>query len=504
MTRVQNLAVWTFLLVTSFGCLLSSYMQTAVYYSNYDATATASMPTDAPRRNQQQQSHSVQQYKEKDRKDTESLSSPLPPILQPWTFKGSNNHNHNHNHTTSSDTSSDTSSGCDASSRCAINLYGLPRSFKSLVLPSLIQHVIRPNAPHHCDYFVHYYNVTNEQAGRSGTGGAMDPAEILLLRHAVLDEASMAIIAEAAAAKTPTTAATSKRLPVVKFIQNTNTEFWEQYQNLTDRMQTTQVTGPDGSKTPLYFPVRSKDYTNATMVNIIKMWHSQQAVWNLMEQEHEQQPYYTRVAMLRSDVVYVTPIDIYKTHNQTVTVTDTSNCNSIESESDGNHDGDHGSNSNHNRNIAVVPAFSKWPVNDRMIYGPHAAVQIWASERFQRMDHHVRHVIPRRAPGFGIHSERFVSFSLFSAIRKLQESITIQEDSSICFLRARADESVWINDCGKVPENRVAVERVIARACGPPTKLPGPKKGVRQIDCRQRRHGRHGGNTTMSTSSVAS
>jgi hypothetical protein len=44
--------------------------------------------------------------------------------------------------------------------RCAINLFGLPRAFRSLTLPSLIKNVIAVNAD--CDYFVHYYQVTQE------------------------------------------------------------------------------------------------------------------------------------------------------------------------------------------------------------------------------------------------------------------------------------------------------------------------------------------------------
>ena len=51
-----------------------------------------------------------------------------------------------------------------------------------------------------------------------------------------------------------------------------------------------------------------------TVDNIVKMWHSIEQAWNLME-SHEQSEniQYTRVAMLRSDVVYMTPIDIWET-----------------------------------------------------------------------------------------------------------------------------------------------------------------------------------------------
>ena len=51
-----------------------------------------------------------------------------------------------------------------------------------------------------------------------------------------------------------------------------------------------------------------------TVDNIVKMWHSIEQAWYLMEahatREHIQ---YQRVAMLRSDVVYMTPINIWET-----------------------------------------------------------------------------------------------------------------------------------------------------------------------------------------------
>ena len=54
-----------------------------------------------------------------------------------------------------------------------------------------------------------------------------------------------------------------------------------------------------------------------TVDNIVKMWHSIEQAWNLME-AHEQREniHYTRVAMLRSDVVYMTPIDIWETEKK--------------------------------------------------------------------------------------------------------------------------------------------------------------------------------------------
>ena len=109
-----------------------------------------------------------------------------------------------------------------------------------------------------------------------------------------------------------------------------------------------------------------------------------------------------------------------------------------------------------------------------MIAGPYDAVKIWATERFQRVESHVRNY---PIPGWGMHSERFLNFSVFPAMinntsndstmqnpinknrRKKKQSsssssssssslgYTLDQNPNICFLRARADGSVWIEDC---------------------------------------------------------
>lgn len=56
-----------------------------------------------------------------------------------------------------------------------------------------------------------------------------------------------------------------------------------------------------------------------TVDNIVKMWHSIEQAWNLMEAHAERENVrYKRVAMLRSDVVYMTPIDIWETEKMGV------------------------------------------------------------------------------------------------------------------------------------------------------------------------------------------
>jgi hypothetical protein len=278
--------------------------------------------------------------------------------------------------------------------KCAINLFGLPRAFQSLVLPSLVKNVIQPNAIHNCDYFVHYYNLTEETAGRSGGGGRINPDEILLFKQAVQDVSPQSI---------------------VEFHYDTEEAFWDRYQPLINRIRTTNAT--DGHY--LYFPWRAKTYKHPiTTDNIIKMWHSIQSAWNLM-MEHEtltSQPY-TRVAMLRSDVVYMTPINVFEISRRKVL---------------------------DNEKAALVPAFGRHPVSDRIIVGPRDAVKVWATERFDRLETHVTFV-QEHNPGWGMHSEKFLNWTIFPAIRETGTSIV--EDDYLCFFRARADETVWISDC---------------------------------------------------------
>ena len=322
--------------------------------------------------------------------------------------------------------------------RCAINLFGLPRAFQDLVLPSIVQNVIVPNLG--CDYYVHYYHKTEEVAGRSGGGGTIDPTEILRLKDAVLQEAQRR-------GETP--------LPKVEFMLDTEDDFWEKYATLIEKIRNTKIDGKY-----LYFPWKARTYKHPiTTDNIVKMWHSIQSSFQLMERNAAASNIeYTTVAMLRSDVVYVTPIDVR----------------------DGGGTG-----------VVTVPNFGKYPVSDRIVYGSAAAVKIWATERFSRLEDHV-HYVKEKNPGWGMHSERFLDYTIFPAIR--EEHYNIREHPTLCFLRARADGSVWISDCkmNSAPSvmqalggsMREVVERAIGRACpGEVTKLT---QTVRSLDCAPR------------------
>jgi hypothetical protein len=312
--------------------------------------------------------------------------------------------------------------------KCAIILYGLPRAFRPLVLPSVVQHVMRPNAAYGCDYFVHYYNLTAETAGRSGAGGLIHAEDILVL-HEVLPRAS-------------------PRSTTVLFCSDTHESFQASHHDLLHEI----VTARDTSGGPLYSPWLEQGYDFPhTILNIIQMWHSIDRAWTLMQHHGRKHGIrYTRVAMLRSDVVYLTPLDIWgngKVNNER----DVSN------------------------EYVVVPSFARYPVNDRAIYGNASGVEIWATGRFSAL---AQHVEDYRGSGYLMHHEHFLDSSIFASIRT-RAGVKVAHDERLCFCRARADQRVWYNDCTKsvTPQLKrslprtagdwlAVVERAVNRTCG--------------------------------------
>lgn len=298
-----------------------------------------------------------------------------------------------------------------------------------MVLPGVIQNVIRPNIQYRCDYYVHYYNDTFEErysrGADTGRRGILNPHEIQLLERALWSEQERQL---GESAQHPQE---GQKIPIIQFIQDSDQSFYERYQSLLHDIDSKK--GPDGKL--LYIPSSEKNpFPNETIVNIIKMWHSQEAVWKLMESSSQ---HYSRVAMLRSDVLYVTPIDIYQLPDGTKDV---------------------------RNQYAVTPGFGTFPVSDRMMYGPWDAMQIWAAGRFRRLHRHIQRVAQS---GDGIHPEKFVFHTLFPAIRDAGVPI-LKAHSNLCFLRIRADESVRIRDCGRdcvTDHNQQLVEHILQRAC---------------------------------------
>ncbi len=95
-------------------------------------------------------------------------------------------------------------------------------------------------------------------------------------------------------------------------------------------------------------------------------------------------------------------------------------------------------------------------------------MEIWANQRFNLIEDHVKEV---QTEGLGIHSEIFLQRTIFPAIRTAGYTIDAADD--LCFLRVRADRSVWLNDCSKqddgkrIPDNYTAqvVAETLQRNC---------------------------------------
>jgi hypothetical protein len=168
------------------------------------------------------------------------------------------------------------------------------------------------------------------------------------------------------------------------------------------------------------------------------------------------------VAMMWNDVIYLTPIDIYG-----VPVVDTSEKAAKQPQTRD----DYSTNT-----ASVIPNFAKYPVNDRLIYGPHLAVRFWASQRFSKIEEYAKD--PLATPGMVMHSETFLNASILQTIKEtaietetdeeqhstnandsvndnVNDNVNVNrktnhevlEDKWICFLRVRADGAIWIEDC---------------------------------------------------------
>jgi hypothetical protein len=296
--------------------------------------------------------------------------------------------------------------------RCALLFFGLPRSYELLVLPSIVQNILKPNAQ--CDVYAHAVIRHEEDAGRSGQGGTIDPNALFLLKNKVHSSRHVAISTD------------------------TEEEFWQRHNATLTKYKTHK----DKHGKLLYFPYKLRDYTNnpKTVDNIIKQWHSIESVWNLMEMESNKLGiHYDTVGMFRNDVFFATPIYLGQ-----------------------------------NRHEAVTAGFGLYPVNDRMIYGPYHAVKIWATQRFRLFQEQISK-IPR---GHGMHSETFLDLVIFPAIiRNTHTPITtnanicffrVRADLSLWIndcLRARTPRGGTLRNPKWVAQQSKLVEKLTGLPC---------------------------------------
>jgi hypothetical protein len=348
---------------------------------------------------------------------------------------------------TNSNTDGGTVTISDDDDRCALLFFGLTRSYSEMVLPSLIENVLKPNARHGCDVYVHFYKQETDIPGRRNEGGDLRPDEIFLLEdavHSVSREYYNTFLVEHEYRVLPEDHRPSYDPPIVAFAHDTPEEFLERRSEQLRKYQEEKTSvgrkGGPNDTVPSYFPWAAKSYQKESLDNIVRQWHSIQSAFLLMDYTSRQHKIsYTRVGMFRSDCLYVTPIDIASLGNS-------QDPGSTE-EGSGNGDSSSVVDSGMplydvNNEHFVTPSFALHPVNDRLVYGPYEAVKIWATKRFDLVEESAR---LQTNPGYTMHSERFLNGTIFLAMEEL--GFGHVPNGNICFLRTRVGGSAFLNDC---------------------------------------------------------
>eukprot|EP00804_Cyclotella_cryptica_P004994 CCRYP_021192-RA/>CCRYP_021192-RA protein AED:0.16 eAED:0.16 QI:360/1/1/1/0.66/0.5/4/207/888 len=302
-----------------------------------------------------------------------------------------------------------------AQSKCAILLYGTPRSFDSIVLPTLIEHVIKPNSRSQCDYFVHInLQEFDEAPSHPGRSGYIYANDTYLLEQAVIDIAN---------------AFHGSFAPIVKFVTSTKDESFERHRDLFLKMHVLK----DKSGRWLYFP------------EIIHLWDGLQLVWNLMKTtQHENDVTYDYVAALRTDAAYLTPIKISDKlagkWRQSLIISGSPTA-------------------------SIRDGFSQGISGEIYIaYGSYDAVQIWATERFAHFDEFLNRLTHKKMKS--IMSERsFITATLVPRLKR--RWISVEVDSIACALDVQPDESISLFGCGDPTTAKLALEKIIDRPCVP-------------------------------------
>lgn len=283
---------------------------------------------------------------------------------------------------------------------CALLFFGLVVEFKSTVLPSIQKNIIGPNQ--HCDIFLHTYNLTHvpknprgRESGKSTTN--VEDAYLLLAKYGGDVNADDHIVMES----------------LDSFYRQRAEDINRTRQNYHTLWET--------------FCCISHD-------NMIKQWNSIEGAWDLMR-AHEKRmlsggltsdttigkndnahdnTYYKYVGLFRSDVFFMTPIEVSSGAK------------------------------------AIVPKFnSAYGYNDRMFVGTYEWAKVWAAKRFDFIPEFEETYMLKPGdmpPVDGFHSEFFLKTLLD------HYKVPVVRDTTICFMRIRTGPRILQNDCGEYPE----------------------------------------------------
>lgn len=258
---------------------------------------------------------------------------------------------------------------------CALLFFGLIKEFSNLALPAIQEHILQHNPT--CDIFLHTYNITVTRISRRNQ--EHEPYQVRieeayqLTNHVALD-----------------------------------TEWTFEHEHSKFLRRTRRLYHREWGAC-----CKSHD-------NMIKQWHSVKRVWDLMT-EHEQNLiqerqatasneknyYYEQIGLFRSDVFYMSPIDIFDSHN------------------------------------ATLPNFASYKgYNDRLFIGQRQYAQVWADRFSFAHTFENQYMISSitRGKKRGYHSETFL-------YHLLNHNKVPVEKKNICVWRIRAGARLSVEDC---------------------------------------------------------
>lgn len=266
---------------------------------------------------------------------------------------------------------------------CALLFFGLVKEFQSIILPSIERSILESNR--NCDVFLHTYNLTQMPINpRSSEAKALtlDVSEAYLLTNN--DEQIML---------EPLSSFHSQRDDILNHTKVNYHRGWGD--------------------------------CCVSHENMIKQWHSIQQVWNLMKSYErrlmsnkfdgtdkkigsQHLHYYTQVGLFRSDVYYLSPINIFDSNAAT-------------------------------GNFAKHGGY-----NDRFFYGNYKNAEIWASKRFDFVsrfeEKYMKTFNSTKKGKDGYHSETY--------LKCLLDYYDVPvEQQNICVLRVRSGPRIKVTDC---------------------------------------------------------
>jgi len=317
------------------------------------------------------------------------------------------NHNHNGN--------------IENKGRCAIILHGIPRSFKSIVLPTLTQYIIHPNAKYQCDYYIqHHLRDFDEMPAHPGRGGFVNASDVFEITNTVNNVAR------------DFENYIGYRPPIVQFVNSTDADAFQRHREVYAKMRLLK----DSRGNWLYLP------------EVIRSWDGMKLAWELMDFNRQKHDIcYDLVAVLGLDMALLSPIDLFEPGAMGSGCPTAIDIHSVK----------------HSKDFIQFDKFSSSdefpPSPDQGIArGSYDAMKIWMTGRFHHLDNYLDKLLDENM-GVGFAEDRFLQDEILP--RLASANATMNFDSSFCALDAMPNDSVSLTKCGNIDNNERILRQIL-------------------------------------------